>query len=39
MRASSTCYKAQIIAEATRVLDDAAAAAAEAALLGAGVDG
>jgi Domain of unknown function (DUF222) len=32
-------YKAQIIAEATRVLDDAAAAAAEAALLGAGVDG
>ncbi len=32
-------YKAQIIAEATRVLDDAAAAAAEAAILGAGVAG
>jgi hypothetical protein len=32
-------YKAQIIAEATRVLDDAAAAAAEAAIFGAGVEG
>ncbi len=32
-------YKAQIIAEATRVLDDAAAAAAEAAILGAGIEG
>ena len=30
-------YKAQIIAEATRVLDDAAAAAAEAAIFGAGL--
>ena len=32
-------YKAQLLAEATRVLDDAAAAAAEAAIFGAGVDG
>ena len=32
-------YKAQIIAEATRVLDDAATAAAEAAILGAGIEG
>ena len=32
-------YKAQLLAEATRVLDDAAAAAAEAALFGAGVAG
>ena len=32
-------YKAQLLAEATRVLDDAAAAAAEAAIFGAGIDG
>ena len=32
-------YKAQLIAEATRVLDDAAAAAAEATIVGAGVAG
>jgi ribosomal protein L12E/L44/L45/RPP1/RPP2 len=32
-------YKAQLIAEATRVLDDAAAAAAEAAIFGAEVEG